>query len=370
MSATNGSLRIRGGLVGIALAVAIALSAVFTSAAGAANPPIKETYFALGDSLAFGYSQQIFNENLLTGDAASNFELGYANYYFKMHKPKAEGIQLVNDGCPGETSDSMIGDGPLAAALGTEPEAPCAYHYVDGLPLHNEYGGVSQLEDAIGVIAVNAAKGTPVTTITLNIGANDELHAIAKCEAEVKSEYESEGKSKYGSTPEGAVKGCIEAHVAELFTHILTNIGTISYVLHNGALFGGVNWSGKLILLGSYDPYGSVYKTAAEVAAAMAVGPQFSKAKVGELLTGSLPLATILALHENALAPTIGACFANALPVFNPNTNAEAGASGTLQRFTNMNNQTSSNGQPNGPDIHPTPRGYKRIARVLVAECG
>ncbi len=71
---------------------------------------------------------------------------------------------LVNDGCPGETTDSMIGDGPLAAAmeadLGAKGEAPCAYHNVDGLPLHNEYGeGKSQLENALETIAVGAGDG-------------------------------------------------------------------------------------------------------------------------------------------------------------------------------------------------------------------
>ncbi|HMD52132.1 MAG TPA: hypothetical protein VKG62_05400 [Solirubrobacteraceae bacterium] len=372
MSAKNGLLRSRSRLVGLAVVAAFALSAMLASTASA-KPPIKETYLALGDSVAFGYSAQLLNENLLAGDPATDFEHGYANYYLTMHKPVLNGIQLTNDGCPGETTDSVIGNGALAAALGTEPEAPCAYHNVDGLPLHNEYGGpgVSQLENALGVIAVDSFTGKPVTTITLNIGANDELHAIAKCEAEVIYEFTHEPyTSKYGATPEAAVKGCLEAHAAELFTHILTNIGTISYVLHNGALFGGVNWAGKLVFLGSYDPYGTVYKTAAEVATAQAVGPQFAGAKLNELLTGSLPLAQILNLHENAIAPGIGACFANVLPVFNSNTNKEPGEKGTLQKWTNMNNQTSSNGQPNGPDIHPTPVGYKKLAKLMTEQCG
>ena len=66
-----------------------------------------------------------------------------------------------------------------------------------GGPLHVSYAGQSQLEKALELVAVDAAYGKPVTMLTLNIGANDQLHAIAACEAEVDTEYETEGKSKY-----------------------------------------------------------------------------------------------------------------------------------------------------------------------------
>src|SRR6478609_763097 len=200
MSATNGSTRprYRGRLVGLALAIVLAMSAVFAfaSSAGAAAP-ITQSYVALGDSLAFGYSTQKFNENFPT-ESPTAFQEGYADYYFKHLKPTKEGVQLQNKGCPGETTDSMIGNGALAAAFGIEGESPCAYHKT-GFPLHSEYGaGKSQLESTIETIAVDAALEKPVTTVSLNIGANDELHQIAKCEAEVKNEFETEGKSKYG----------------------------------------------------------------------------------------------------------------------------------------------------------------------------
>ena len=53
------------------LVAVFALSAVLASTASAVNP-IKETYLALGDSLAFGYSQQLFNENLVNGEPADS----------------------------------------------------------------------------------------------------------------------------------------------------------------------------------------------------------------------------------------------------------------------------------------------------------
>jgi lysophospholipase L1-like esterase len=161
------------------------------SIAAAKKPKrIKETYLALGDSLAFGYSQQLFNENETKGESPTAFEHGYANDYLTLVNGKSE-IQLVNDGCPGETTESLIGDGPALAAIqttdpGATGEAPCAYHYTDGLPLHNEYGaGESQLESAIKTVQTEAAAGKPVKAITLDIGANDQLHFIAKIEAEV-----------------------------------------------------------------------------------------------------------------------------------------------------------------------------------------
>jgi lysophospholipase L1-like esterase len=161
------------------------------SIAAAKKPKkVKETYLALGDSLAFGYSQQLFNENEKTGESPTAFEHGYANDYFNLVNGKKE-AQLVNDGCPGETSASLIGNGPLLKAIqavnpAVTGEAPCAYHYTDGLPLHNEYGaGESQLESAVTSVVTEAAKGTPVKAITLDIGANDQLHLIAKIEKEV-----------------------------------------------------------------------------------------------------------------------------------------------------------------------------------------
>lgn len=343
MNGSAGSFRSRGRLIGCAMALVLALSALFASTAGAA--PVSKTYFALGDSLAFGYSQQLFNENF-PAEPPSAFENGYANVYLKKLKYKAEGLQLVNNGCPGETTDSMIGNGALAAALGIPGESPCDYHK-KGFPLHHEYGGVSQLENALGTIAAESGAGTPVTVLTLNIGANDELHAIAKCEAEVKEEFEKEGKSKYGATPTAAVKGCLEAHAKELFEHILKNVGGILFVLREGSKFGGINYAGKIVVQGGYDPYGNVFGE-------------------GELLPGSNALASILNAEEVKVAEKFGACYANPQPYFNPGNKKEPER---LQSLTNMANFTEFEGKKNGPDIHPTPAGYAKLAALMKKLC-
>jgi len=366
MSAKNGSavsFRRRSRLIGCAAAVVFAFAALFAASAGAVvPPPPTQSYLALGDSLAFGYSQQLFNENQKFGEPPTAFEHGYANYYFQHLRPRTNHVQLQNNGCPGETTDSMIGNGALAGAFGIPGASPCGYHKA-GLALHHEYGGSkSQLESALETIAVDAGTGKPVTTISLNIGANDELAAVKACEKEVGEEYVAEGKSKYGGeNPEQSVALCIGAHAKGLFEHILGNMGKILYAIRNGATFGGVNYSGKIIVQGYYDPYGNVFGT-------------------GELLKGSNALTQILNVKEAKLVSStapeaeeeghepFGACYANPQPKFNPmKTKLE---SERLQKWTNMANTTEFEGKKNGPDIHPTPAGYKVLSTTMVVACG
>jgi len=370
MSAKNGlaaSFRKRGRLIGCCAAMVLAISAVFASSAGAAAP-IKESYLALGDSLAFGYSQQLFNENF-PAEPPSAFERGYAHFYFIHLKPVLEGVQQVNNGCPAETTDSMIGNGPLAGAFGIPGEAPCDYH-AKGFPLHHEYGpaGTSQLENTIGTIAGLAAAGKPVTHVTLDIGANDELHAIAKCEAEVKAEFEATGESKYNpespegsgkhpGTPEQAVKNCIVQGVPALFKHIIENTGRIFTAIREGEKFGGVNYAGPIILQGNYDPYGNLCGPPStpglplETEACRAAFKM--KAGQKEILEGSKNLAALLTIEEEAnLAEPFAVCVANPLPTFNPSNRYEPLR---LQTLTNMVNFTESNGKKKWAGHSPDP---------------
>jgi len=180
--------------------------------------PPHETYVGGGDSLAFGYSQQLFNENLPKEDPHA-FEHGYVNDYFALlqAQPKSS-WRLTNTGCPAETTNSAIGNGQIEKALGgTEPvfgegngagengtngKEACLYHNVFGFHLHTEYGGPftvggvkvqrSQLEKVMEEIQ-KANKGSnpdhPVTRVTFDIGANDKLHAVTQCKNEVGSEY-------------------------------------------------------------------------------------------------------------------------------------------------------------------------------------
>jgi hypothetical protein len=394
--------RLIAGLMAITLALA-ALMLALASPARAAEPPQK-VYLGVGDSLTFDYSQELFNEfypkeqpkkfeealsfgygvesakkfeeanglNLGYGEPTSGKPNGFVtDYQLKLAaKQTEESIwrKAVNDGCPGETSDSFIGTGPLGKALegiieGSHGEAPCAYHNVDGFPLHHEYeASQSQLENALQVIAAQttSTKGKssprPVSTITLQIGSNDLLHGVAKCEAEVKAEFEATGKSIYGGPgPAEAVKGCLEAHAGELFQHVLKNTAAALFAIRNGGLFGGVNYMGTINVLGFYDPNGAVITPGVEI------------------LPSSNTLLAILNFFDKKLTKEFGGCYANPQPRFNSLFEGKpAQEPERLQAFTNMANTTTAVGGTkgkNGPDIHPTPLGYEELANTITAQC-
>jgi len=205
------------------MALALMLTAaVAPSTAGAAEPKVNETYLALGDSLAFGYSLQLYHEGEVAGfEDPEMFENGYPNQLLKKLKAAAvklgNNVRLVNDGCPGETTSGTIGTnasllGTLNAALKESQEenglppvsgsSPCPYQagwnafkkVGIGGPLHHPYSG-SQLEDAMETVRVSQnVEKKPVSSITLNIGANDELQTLGGVEAEAKAFVE--GKLK------------------------------------------------------------------------------------------------------------------------------------------------------------------------------
>jgi lysophospholipase L1-like esterase len=388
MSAMNGlavSFRNRGRVIGLCLVVLFALSAVFSSAASAAKPPIKENYLALGDSISYGYSQALFNANYPT-ESPSAFEAGVANKYWKKHKPVENGIGLVNNACPGETTDSLIGNGALGAAVDpVNGQSPCAYHKA-GFPLHHNYGaGQSQLENALETIAVDAFLGKPVTNISLNIGANDQLHQIKLCEEQAKAEVKAIVKARIekeigeklakgeitpeeipatiallsaeeAANPANKKEGeklaslCIAQAAPALGTAIATNIGTIMYVLRNGATFGGVNYGGPIEFLGAYDPYGNLL--------AFPTNKEVLEKVNDEVLPGSNGLVSLFnSAFKNSAVEPFGGCFADSHLKFNPQNKTEPEK---LQKWTEMLKG----------DIHPSPAGYSVLASVLFKTCG
>jgi lysophospholipase L1-like esterase len=286
MQAMNGcavSYRKRGRLIGCCMALVLAFSAlVFSASAGAAEPPPPTTYLALGDSLAFGYTQEKFENHFPFNESPLFFEEGYANYLYakikgasKKFAQNLKGLHLVNNGCPGETTDSLIGDGSLGKAVDPTGTSPCGYHK-SGFELHHEYGGTkSQLESALQVIKQNSMAPGTVKNVTLNIGANDELAAVGKCKAEVKAEgeaylksespvwskYNSEEKSKptnpeeFAASTKEAVNVCVSNAASGLFAHIRGNVETILSVLDEGSKYGGVNYTGRIEVLGVYNPF-------------------------------------------------------------------------------------------------------------------
>ncbi len=148
---------------------------VVPEAAGATSLPLRGTYLALGDSIAFGY---VPVQALPTYPSTSWYNdpahfRSYAN-----DVASALHLQLVNASCPGETSASMID--PHAPSNRCENYMGHGGGYRRFWPLHIRYSG-SQLG-----FAVNYLRSHPQTKlVSIDIGANDlrlcQLTTKAQC---------------------------------------------------------------------------------------------------------------------------------------------------------------------------------------------
>jgi lysophospholipase L1-like esterase len=254
--------RRRLALLGV-LCVVLAAAALVAGPAGARalggptrpgfRPPAATSYLALGDSLAFGYSQAKFNEHFPEENPA-DFETGYVNDFGDVLKLFDPGLQIVNDGCPGETTESFI-------------HGPCAYVDPDGFTLHHPYAGgpsSSQLSDALAYLEAHPGSVNP---ITIDIGANDALGLIeTTCKLEA---------------------ACIAAGAPAVFAKIGANLGLILGELRAAAPHA------QIIVLGLYNPF-------------------------GETIAGGDALTAALNEVEAKVAAGVGARFADPLPFFNP----------------------------------------------------
>jgi lysophospholipase L1-like esterase len=191
------------------------------------GPTPQATYLALGDSLAFGYSEAKFN-SLYPNENPAAFDTGYVDDFGRILRLFEHNLQIVNDGCPGETTESFI-------------KGPCAYQLE--FPLHHAYSGgpsSSQLSDALAYL--EAHPGT-VNPITIDIGANDALGLI-------------EGTCKLEAA-------CIQAGAPVLFAHIAGNLALILGDLRAAAPHA------QIIVLGLYNPFGSTIAGADQLTAAL-----------------------------------------------------------------------------------------------------
>jgi lysophospholipase L1-like esterase len=235
--------------------VAVIAGALFAPAAQADQLPTgpklvppKANYLALGDSLAFGYQP-----GKSTDPAAYN--TGYVDDFAAALAPLSPGITTVNYGCPGEWTDSFLGD------------APCPYP----LPLHDPYTG-SQMAAADAFLSPHPSQTSPVT---IDIGGNDALHVFNACKAEFLPDLD-------------AVESCVAAQTPSTAAHIAQNLGTILAHLRADAP------KTEIIVVGLYNVLVVLF------------GPD-SDALAAELNSA---MADTAAAYE--------ARFADPLPVFNP----------------------------------------------------
>jgi lysophospholipase L1-like esterase len=144
------------------IAVMIAGAASTAAAQPARFSAPKDYLLALGDSLTFGFQQVKFNAN----PDPTNFDTGFVDDFARrlLATSSGQNAQVVNFGCPGETTSSFL-------------TGPCAYHAVFGLPLHDDFVG-SQMAAAEAFLAAHPGQVGP---ILVSIGPNDILEAVSAC---------------------------------------------------------------------------------------------------------------------------------------------------------------------------------------------
>jgi lysophospholipase L1-like esterase len=301
------SSRIRMRLLVCCVASATAVGAlVFAPAAGAFK--VGSTYLALGDSYAYGYHQAQFLEEIKSKGfiEPATFNDGYVDDFAAALKAANPSLQVINDGCPGETSDAFIkGSGEPGRCA----DFPAAFHWPDAF-LHHPYFG-TQLEDAEAVLKANP---TGVSPITLDIGGNDALKAC------------------------GPPKTCTEAEIAALYKHIGENVAFILGQLRKAAP------TAQIVLLGYFNPFPLVVPDKATAA-----------------LNGALAAAA---------AAVPGTSFGNPLPLFNPSVltgGPETQDIPTICAFTGMCPGGTYNPASPQADIHPSKLGYAVLAGVVGA---
>ena len=121
--------------------------------AGAAAAP--SYYLSLGDSLAFGYQPDL----VAAGDLNAADYRSYAEDYAAM-RPN---LTLINFGCPGETTHTMLAGG-------------CPWPGT----LHDSYGGAGS--QAAAALAFLSAHQGEVSLISIDIGSNDLLSLVDGCQ--------------------------------------------------------------------------------------------------------------------------------------------------------------------------------------------
>jgi lysophospholipase L1-like esterase len=307
------SHRIHGAVLALCASVLALMGALaLAPPAGAVN--VGNTYLAVGDSLAYGFHEAQFNEELASGTVnPASFNDGYVNDFYELIKFFNPNLQLINDGCPGEGTETMIHGSVF-------PRAFCGGEDATVFPqsfLHHPYPAETQLQNALSILHSDPN----VSPITLDIGANDLIRFLQnECGF-------AEGKNT-----------CTEAQFAAEFKHVGENVAYILGQLRAAAPYA------EIVMVGIYNS-----------------SPGYP-AEGGDKLIAAFD-KTLEAAASSVPGPRIG--FANPLPDFNPSVifgGPEVLDLRTICAYTAMCPEGKFN--PHG-DIHPTKLGYQEMAEEV-----
>lgn len=145
-------------VAGTAAFVALALGA---TASATLRPP-GEYYLALGDSIAYGIQPGKVNAGL----PPSGFDTGYVDVVAARLRARAPSQQVVNYGCPGESTRSFVAGG-------------CPW-LAESRKLHDPFRG-SQLAAALAFLRAHPGQVSPVT---LSLWGNDYVELWDVCKGD------------------------------------------------------------------------------------------------------------------------------------------------------------------------------------------
>lgn len=197
-------------LLALGIAVAAALVGAPPASVGAtATGPPGHYYLSLGDSLAFGYQHDRIQSEIAHGSySPANFP-GYTYRFGSVLQEINSSLQVVDYGCPGETTVSFT--------------TACAFQDTLGLALHDGYPGESQEAAALSFLAAHPGQVNP---ITVSLGVNDVTPALVAC------------APSYTNT-------CVGSYITAAATNLAVILGTLRSLAPTA----------EIIVLRYYDPY-------------------------------------------------------------------------------------------------------------------
>jgi lysophospholipase L1-like esterase len=293
--------------------LAVVAAAVCTAAAALPGAAMAKTapryYLALGDSLSQGMQPDLNGTTLDT-------DQGYANDLLTIERKHIRNLKLVQLGCGGDTTTSMLtGKGNSAAAK----------------LLHCDRQGGSQEAAAEHFLKTHHRKGE-VPLITVDIGAND----VDGCAA----------------VPASEVLTCVNNGLATINTNLPKILAGLKKAAPKGTTFAGMTLYDP-VLGGFFGPAGSTTRTLA--LASVALDKEVNAALTSADTKAGFLTADVAGAFDTYDTTDTVAWEGQQIPV-----NVARVCSWTWACQT----------PPSGPNIHANKNGYQVIANAFATAIG